>query len=207
MPKPPRRIHSNVSLGPYEESDPENIVLRPLNNLHDVVRQMVYEVRNHESTIASLITWAETIDPNTYRKQVPWPRELVEAFDRYKHLVDMIGPRLTAFKEYENRTNKPTKVRNSPEVRMKRFELAIEWGRAAMSAAEGRIHVLVTYRNAYDNKRSIQTHIQQASDTLQSARAAVDAAGDNYRAYWRGMAAGKPRSSVLTSDTFSDGSD
>ncbi|GKZ69524.1 hypothetical protein AnigIFM50267_004735 [Aspergillus niger] len=205
--KAPRRIHSNVSLTAAEESDPENIVLRPLNNLHDLIRKMLYEVRNHESTVASLKTWAETIDPNTYRKQVPWPRELLEAYERYKHLVDLINPRLLAFKEYENRTSQPTKVRNSAEVRMKRLELALEWGQAALSAAEARIYVLVNYRNAYDDKRSIQSHIKQASDNSASAREAVRKAGQNYRAYWRALAAGKPHSSVLTSDTFSDGSD
>lgn len=49
------------------------------------------------------------------------------------------------------------------------------------SAAEARIYVLVNYRNAYDDKRSIQSHIKQASDNSASAREAVRKAGQNYR--------------------------
>ncbi|GKZ40097.1 hypothetical protein AbraIFM66950_002333, partial [Aspergillus brasiliensis] len=204
--KAPRRLHSNVSLGPSEESDPENIVLRPLNELHALIRQMLYEVRNHETTIASLKTWVETIDPNTYRKQVPWPRELWEAYERYKHLVEGINPRILAYNDYKNRTEHDKNLKDLPEVKMKRLELAIEWGRAAMSAAEARIYVLVTYQNAYDHVGSIRSHIQQANDNLQSAKGAVDAAGENYRAYWRAIAKAEPHSSVLTKKRF-NGSD
>ncbi|RAH58783.1 hypothetical protein BO85DRAFT_487490 [Aspergillus piperis CBS 112811] len=174
--------HSNISLSD-PDSEPE--VPRPLNTLHIMIREMLYEVRENRSTISALEAWVETVDPEAYRKD-PWPQDLIDAHAQYKALVAEIDPKRMAYNNCRHNSGK-NQTLYTPKVQLERLRLAYEWGQVALRAVEARLHVLLTYRTAYENKKAIEGHIEQAKANLNSARNAVIAAGEEYRGYWKAM--------------------
>ncbi|XRM40132.1 hypothetical protein ABZX51_003451 [Aspergillus tubingensis] len=174
--------HSDISLSD-PDSEPE--VPRPLNPLHIMIREMLYEVRENGSTISALEAWVETVDPEAYRKD-PWPQDLIDAHAHYKALVAEIKSKRRAYNNSVHSSLKE-KLRYTPKAQLERLRIAYEWGQAALRAAEARLDVLLTYQTAYENKEAIEGHIKQAKANLDSARNAVIAAGEEYRGYWKAM--------------------
>lgn len=118
---------SNISF-PDSSSEPE--VPRPLNTLHIMIREMLYEVRENESTISALEAWVETVDPEAHRKD-PWPQDLIDAHAQYKALVADIDPKRLAYNNSRHNSNK-NQTLYTPKVHLERPRLAYEWGQAAL---------------------------------------------------------------------------
>lgn len=57
--------HFNPSLTSKAESNEEEQILRPLNDLHSVIRTMYHKVQNHQETSVFLESWDPTINPST----------------------------------------------------------------------------------------------------------------------------------------------
>ncbi|OJJ75257.1 hypothetical protein ASPBRDRAFT_53187 [Aspergillus brasiliensis CBS 101740] len=184
-------MHSDPSLTAKAASNAEDEVLRPLNELHRIIRGMYHEIQGHQVTILSLEEWVRTIDPNTYVQLKPWPQTLINAYDEYKFFVNLINTKKMGYKEFKDTSDKE-ELAGTSDCRFKRLQLALEWGQVALSATEARLHVLVTYKNAFRDKRSIDGHIDQANHNLNSARDAVREAGINYRRYWANVAQEPP---------------
>ncbi|GLA77547.1 hypothetical protein AtubIFM55763_009736 [Aspergillus tubingensis] len=156
--------HSNPSISSKESSDSESEVLGPWNELHFKIRAMFHEVRSLGESAASLGEWAQTIDPDNYRKMDPWPQDLIDAHAQYKEYVDSIKPAHYAYIAYAQRLT-DGEVEDTCETRMKILEICLRWGEAALVATEARIGFL----------------------DRDSARNAVKWAGKNYRRYWQNM--------------------
>ncbi|CAK43539.1 polysaccharide lyase family protein [Aspergillus niger] len=184
------RLHSNPSITARAESDEEAEILRPLNNLHKIIREMFHEIESHHTTIQSLREWAQMIDPLAFAKMDPWPQSLISAWEEYKFFVQLINAKKLAFVNYRSAGDED--LADTSDWRFKRVHLAIEWGKVALSATEARLHVLCTYQNAFENTKAIDGHIEQANANLNSARDAVREAGINYRRYWANMAREPP---------------
>ncbi|OJI87272.1 hypothetical protein ASPTUDRAFT_28228 [Aspergillus tubingensis CBS 134.48] len=178
--------HSNPSKSSKESSDSESEVLGPWNELHIKIRAMFREVRSLGESAASLDEWAQTIDPDKYRKMDPWPQDLIDAHAQYKEYVDSIKPAHYAYIAYAQRLT-DGEVEDTCETRMKILEICLRWGEAALVATEARLGFLDRYRNAFKDKKAIVGHIKQANANRDSARNAVKWAGKNYRRYWQNM--------------------
>lgn len=123
--------HSNPSISSKESSDSESEVLGPWNELHIKIRAMFHEVRSLGESAASLDEWAQTIDPDEYRKMDPWPQDLIDAHAQYKEYVDSIKPAHYAYIAYAQRLT-DGEVEDTCETRMKILEICLRWGEAAL---------------------------------------------------------------------------
>lgn len=108
--------HSNISLS---DSDSEPEVPRPLNTLHIMIREILYEVRENGPTISALEAWVETVDPEAYRKD-PWPQYLIDAHAHYKALVAEINSKRMAYNNSVHYSLKE-KLRYTPKVQLERL--------------------------------------------------------------------------------------
>ncbi|KAK3944695.1 hypothetical protein QBC46DRAFT_404256 [Diplogelasinospora grovesii] len=66
------------------------------------------------------------------------------------------------------------------EEHLERARLAVAWGQAAVSAAEGRLSFDKAHPNAFSFIRSIRGHIEQAENVIQSGEGALDEILFNY---------------------------
>lgn len=128
---PANMTHSNPSISSKESSDSESEVLGPWNELHFKIRAMFHEVRSLGESAASLGEWAQTIDPDNYRKMDPWPQDLIDAHAQYKEYVDSIKPAHYAYIAYAQRLT-DGEVEDTCETRMKILEICLRWGEAAL---------------------------------------------------------------------------
>ncbi|RAK93819.1 hypothetical protein BO79DRAFT_213410 [Aspergillus costaricaensis CBS 115574] len=134
--------YSDISLSD-PDSEPE--VPRPLDPLHIMIREMLYEVRENESTISALETWVQTVDPEAYRKD-PWPQDLVDAHAQYKALVAGIDPKRGAYNNSVHNSLQE-KLRYTPKAQLERLRIAYEWGQAALRARNAVIAAGEEYRS------------------------------------------------------------
>lgn len=82
---------------------------------------MYHEAQRHGETVATLNEWAESIDPRTYRKIIPWHQDLINACGRYKIYLDIINPTHEAYFEYERQIDRE-RLADTPETHMKRLQ-------------------------------------------------------------------------------------
>ncbi|PYH28439.1 uncharacterized protein BO87DRAFT_391893 [Aspergillus neoniger CBS 115656] len=133
--------NSNISLS---DSDSEPEVPRPLNTLHIMIREMLYEVRENGSTISALEAWVETVDPEAYRKD-PWPQDLIDAHAHYKALVAEINSKRVAYNNSLHNSGKDQTLYTS-KVQLERLRIAYEWGQAALRTRNAVIAAGEEYR-------------------------------------------------------------
>lgn len=108
--------HLNMSLS---DSDSEPEVPRPLNTLHIMIREMLYEMQENGSTISALEAWVETVDSEAYRKD-PWPQDLIDAHAHYKALVAEINSKRMAYNNSAHYSLRE-KLRYTPKVQLERL--------------------------------------------------------------------------------------
>ncbi|KAG2420920.1 hypothetical protein HFD88_000534 [Aspergillus terreus] len=166
--------NSRASRWSIDSADTVNSV----HSLQSLANQISADLYPQERLVSQLRDWQRTLNPATYRRQVPWPPEVKAAYDEYKRLVHVFAQAREAFDVDKRQTA------TMPEQHLERARLAVAWGEAALRAAEGRLTFLDTYRNAYSGPQSIKTHIQEGQNTINSGRRAVKEARTNYEKLW-----------------------
>lgn len=114
--------NSRASRWSIDSADTVNSV----HSLQSLANQISADLYPQERLVSQLRDWQRTLNPATYRRQVPWPPEVKAAYDEYKRLVHVFSQACAAFEEDRGRTA------TMPEEHLGRARLAVAWGEAAL---------------------------------------------------------------------------
>lgn len=98
------------------------------HNIVAVANKINQDIGESEGTVRQLNTWFSALDRHNYKKRNPWTPGMERAYDRYKDLAGRHGEAHTAFADYLQQTRRNA----TPEQHVRRADLAIAWGKAAI---------------------------------------------------------------------------
>ncbi|KAK4198573.1 hypothetical protein QBC40DRAFT_283560 [Triangularia verruculosa] len=156
--RPPSRTSTTSSVD-------STATVNSAHSLTSLARRISRELYPNEAQLASLETWAENIDVYIPRGR-PWAPEVVAQYEEYKRLGEICKKDGKAFFSQWRRTEKNTTV----EEHLERAELALRAAESAYKAGKARLDFLLTYQNAYSDKKSVDTHIKEIRTELKKAR-------------------------------------
>ncbi|RAH64774.1 uncharacterized protein BO66DRAFT_475584 [Aspergillus aculeatinus CBS 121060] len=130
-------------------------VVHELTPVEEIANELDKDLMNGELEIDALKTWLASINPAEYRKRVM----------------------------YQRAQSDPASY-TDPEDHLRRALAAVDCAEAALRAAEARMHVLKSYRQAYPYPRGILGHITEAEEMIRSGRIAVSTVKDEIELIW-----------------------
>ncbi|KAI1917476.1 hypothetical protein LOZ61_000539 [Ophidiomyces ophidiicola] len=173
--------HSETRSTPTVNSAAESqSTIESLKSLNTLIRQISLDLCPQEEAVTSLGNWLKTISPEEYTQIPQWTPEMWAAYNDYKAKAEEQGRAHKAYLAFSASHPKPS----DPDENLERARLAIIWGQMSLAAAEARLSFLGEYQNAFENKVSIQNHIEEASKQIVSGRNAIKKARRSHNDLW-----------------------
>ncbi|KAJ3529596.1 hypothetical protein NM208_g9685 [Fusarium decemcellulare] len=169
----PRSSISSTRSIELAESTLERI--RTSRSIRALARQISRDLGDLDGTVEDLQAAFDNTDPTGYKKREPWSQGMERAYSRYKRFEEEYPLSKVT---YHTATG-PVKKNATPEERIERARLALDWASSALRAAEARLEFMKTYRDAYEHD-GIMGHIGQGQQDINSARDAIEEARINY---------------------------
>ncbi|KAI2065701.1 hypothetical protein LOY97_002402 [Ophidiomyces ophidiicola] len=162
--------HSETRSTPAVNSAAESqSTIESLKSLNTLIRQISLDLCPQEEAVTSLGNWLKTISPEEYTQIPQWTPEMWAAYNDYKAKAEEQGRAHKAYLAFSASHPKPS----DPDENLERAR-----------AAEARLSFLGEYQNAFENKVSIQNHIEEASKQIVSGRNAIKKARRSHNDLW-----------------------